>query len=116
ESLADRLGVEDDAREDLGVGVEGDGGAAAALAGLLALHLALRPAALEEHAVLVPVAQDGGGEVGGERVDDGRAHAVQPAGRLVVLPLELAAGVEGAEDDLERGLLELRVDVDGDAA
>src|SRR5690606_10052590 len=42
--------------------------------------------------------------------------AVQPAGRLVVLPLELAAGVQRGEDHLERAGLGLRVLVDGDPA
>ena len=38
-----------------------------------------------------------------------RADAVQPAGRLVVLPFELAAGVQRREDDLERARLRLRM-------
>jgi hypothetical protein len=52
-----------------------------------------------------------------QRVDDRDADAVQAAGGLVGLARELAARVERAEDDLERGLVgELRVRVDGDAA
>ena len=56
-------------------------------------------------------------DVVGEGVDDGDADAVEAAGGLVGLAGELAARVERAEDDLERGLAgELRVRVDGDAA
>jgi hypothetical protein len=37
----------------------------------------------------------------GERVDHGDAHAVEAAGDLVGVVVELAAGVEDREDDLE---------------
>jgi hypothetical protein len=53
----------------------------------------------------------------GERVDDRDAHAVQTAGGLVGLARELAARVQRAEDDLQRGFVgEFRMRVDGDAA
>jgi hypothetical protein len=52
-----------------------------------------------------------------QRVDDRDADAVQAAGGLVGLARELAAGVKGAEDDLERALVgEFRMRIDGDAA
>ena len=62
------------------------------------------------------VAADGGDELARQRVDDRRADAVQAARRLVVLPLELSAGVERGEDHLERARLRLRVLVDRNAA
>ena len=52
----------------------------------------------------------------GERVDDADAHAVQPAGDLVAVLVELAAGVQHRHRELDaRDLLD-RVDVDRDAA
>ncbi len=41
-------------------------------------------------------------EPGREGVDDGDPHAVEPARDLVALAAELAAGVEGGQDDLGR--------------
>ncbi len=41
---------------------------------------------------------------------------MQSAGVVIVAVLELAAGMQGREDQLERGALVLRVHVDGNAA
>ena len=49
-------------------------------------------------------------------VDHAGADAVQAAGDLVGVVVELAAGVERGEDHLQRALAGLGVDVDGDAA
>ena len=77
---------------------------------------ALRLALLEALLPGVAVAADGGDQLLRERVDDAGADAVQAARGLVVLALELAAGVEHREDDLEGALAGLRMLVDGDAA
>ncbi len=66
----------------------------------------------------VAVAPDFDVELFGEGVDAGDAYAVEAAGDFVVGGVELAAGVEHGEDDLDGGHL-LAVDdlvVDGDAA
>ena len=52
----------------------------------------------------------------GKRVDARNADAVETAGDLVVGAVELAAGVEDREHDLDRGLVLGRVHVDRDAA
>ena len=63
------------------------------------------------------VALDLGDELLGEGVHDRDAHAVQAAGDLVGVVVELAARVQDREDDLERRhALLLRVLLDGDAA
>jgi hypothetical protein len=49
-----------------------------------------------------PVALDLDDDLLGERVDHRDAHAVEAAGHLVGLVVELAAGVQDGEDDLER--------------
>ena len=58
------------------------------------------------------VAADLGDQALAERVDDAGADAVQAAGHLVGVVVELAAGVERGEDHLERALAGLGVDVD----
>ena len=113
--LADERGIELDLREDRRVRVEIDGGAAAARRAHL-LQRALDLAALERHLPFGAVALHAGAQLGGERVDDAGADAVQAAGRLVVAVLELAARVEHREDHLEGALLRLGVLVHGDAA
>src|SRR5262249_23767175 len=50
------------------------------------------------------------------RVDYARADAVQARGHLVAAATELSARVEHGENDFKRRLLELRLDVDGDAS
>ena len=109
--------------EDRRIGPERDRGAGlAATAGRAAddLHLALRLAAL---GVLLPVALavavDLDDQPLGQRVDDADADAVQPAGHLVAVAAELAAGVEHGEHDLGGALALVRsgrVRLDGDAA
>ncbi len=115
EPLAQLRRVELDAREDRRVGMEPHGGAGAARRPGLddgALRLALLEALLPR----VAVAPDGGDQLLRERVDDAGADAVQAARGLVVLALELAAGVEHREDDLEGALAGLGMLVDRDAA
>src|SRR5262249_43977588 len=51
-----------------------------------------------------------------DRVHHRRADAVQPAGVVVALGLELSTRVQRGEDQLEGGLLVLGVAVDRDAA
>ena len=52
----------------------------------------------------------------GQGVDAGHAHAVQAAGDLVAVVVELAAGVQFGHDHLHRGHAFLGMDVHGDAA
>jgi hypothetical protein len=53
----------------------------------------------------------------GQRVDHRNADAMQAAGCLVDLGIELAAGVQRRHDDFQRRLvLEFRVRIDRDAA
>lgn len=81
------------------------------------LDLALRDAAREHLAVELLAAGHLDLQPVGEGVHDGDADAVQAAGGLVNLAVELSAGVQRGHDDLERRLvLELGVGVDGDAA
>ena len=68
------------------------------------------------HHMLMAVAPDAQRELGGKRIDDGDADAVQPAGDLVGILVEFAAGVELGHDDLGRRHPFFRVDVGGDAA
>ncbi len=68
---------------------------------LLAIHLAVSP--------------DLGDQPLGERVDDGDADAVQPAGDLVAVASELPAGMELRQDDRQRRKSLLRDDVHRDA-
>jgi len=64
----------------------------------------------------VALAPDRDIETLGERVDDGDADTVQPAGNLVAAAAELAAGVQNGQDDLD-GRASLALDVvDRDAA
>ncbi len=115
EALGDELRVEARAREDLPVGLEVDRRAGAA-GGADLLERARRLAAAEALLPLGAVALDPRDELLGERVHDRRTHAVQAARVVVVRRFELAAGVERRQDQLERGLLVLRVLVDRDAA
>ena len=115
EPLANGRGIEFHLREDRRVGMEVDGRPGAARrAGLL--QRAGRLAALERHLPARAVALDRRVQIAGQRVDDARADAVQTAGGLVVLTLELAARVEHREDDFERALLGRRVLVDRNAS
>ena len=116
-ALHERLPPEGAAREDRVVGEERDRGARVLRSALADDLEGLRdvsareldvvhfPAALHVH--LHPL---------GERVHAGYAHAVETAGHLVVRPVELAAGVEHREHDLDRGAVLRGVHVDRDAA
>jgi hypothetical protein len=121
EPLEQRLRAELGDLEDERIGPEADGGAGTAL-GRLAHHrqLGLELAApLEVEVVALAVPVDLALEPRRERVHHGHADAVQAAGDLVALALELAARVELAEHRLDRGhALELGVGhlVDRDAA
>ena len=55
-------------------------------------------------------------EVLAQRVDDTRAHAVEATRGDVGAAVELRAGMQLGEDDLESGLAGLRVPVHGNAA
>src|SRR5262245_48438024 len=115
ERLRDALRVEADVGEDLRVGTEEDRRAAAAPR----TDLLERPGRLPTRELLLPlaaVAPDARDERLRERRHDRRADAVEAAGVVVVLRLELAGGVERREDQLERRLLVLRVAIDRDAA
>ncbi len=90
--------------EDLLVGLEADLGAAPVLDGAELLQLALRRAAAEGHGVELLAARDLDLELLGERVDDGYADAVQAAGGVVDLGVELAARVQRGHDHFEGGL------------
>ena len=117
QALGEGLEVELDlVAEDLHVRLEGDR-RAGGLDGAALLELGGRLAALVGLGPDVAVAPDLEVELLGERVDDRDADAVQPARDLVAAAVaELAAGVEGGEHDLGRGLAQLRVLLDGDAA
>ena len=66
--------------------------------------------------VVLAVALDPRHQLRAERVHHRGAHAVQAARVDVVALLELSAGVQRGEDDLQRRLLVLRHHVHGDAA
>ena len=70
----------------------------------------------EGNRVFVPVAAVGRLQPPRERVDDRRAHAVQPACDGVAAAAELAARVQHGEDDLQRRQADLRMDARGHAA
>ena len=111
------VGLEGERAEDLRIGVEGDGGAAAVGGGAHLLQRALRDAAGEFLREKFAVAGDLDPHAVRKRVDDRGAHAVQAARGGIGVAVELAARVERAEDHLERRLAgEFRVGVDGDAA
>ena len=80
------------------------------------LSLASGDAALVALGVDPAVALDLEVEPLGQGVDDRDADAVEAAGDLVGLVVELAAGVEHGHDDFGRGLLLLLVHLDRDAA
>ncbi len=115
QAFGDQRGVEGLVAEDLGVGRKGDGGAGAP-GGLAGLDAPERLAPAVVLGVGPAVAADLGHERLAQRVDDAGADAVEAAGHLVGVVVELAAGVEGREDDLQGALAGLRVLVDGDAA
>ena len=119
QALLERVEVEVERLEDVGVGQERHGRAGGrALGEHLALHqLGLRGAARVLLGEDVAVAADLHGQPLGEGVDDGHADAVQAAGDLVAAAVaELAAGVQDGEHDLDGRAALLLHDRDGDAA
>ena len=70
----------------------------------------------ELHEMLFAVAPDAQLQPDRQRVDDGDADAVQAAGNLVRILVELSAGVQLRHDDLRRRNALLVVDAGGDAA
>ena len=92
-------------------------GAAPVLDGAEALELAQRRAAAELHGVELLAARHLDLQLLGERIDHRHADAVQAAGGVVDLGVELAARVQRGHDHFEGGLgLELGVRIDGHAA
>ena len=107
--------VELEVAEDLGVGLEGGLGAGAV--GLAhAAHRAGRHAAFVFLLIDVAVAADFDLAPFGEEVHDLDADAVQAAGGLVGLLVELAAELELGHHAFERGDAHVRMDFDGNAA
>ncbi len=116
--LEHALGLECGLRsENLGIGMEAHPGAALVRRAAELLQLALGLAALEVHVVVLLLAPDVDLHAVGQRVGDRDADAVQAAGGVVDLAVELAAGVQRAHDHFQRRLvLELRMRVDRNAA
>ena len=117
ESRRERVVLVLELREDRRVGLEPDRGAGLRLR-QLAQHLELRGgvAALEIHVVLLPIAPHPHLQLLGQRVHDRDADSVQPARHLVAGLVELAAGVQHGERELDsRDLLD-GMDVDGNSA
>ncbi len=117
QTLQQRLRAEVELLHDRAVGPERD--ARAVLVGVAEpLERSDRLATVDEcHRVAAAVAADLHLEPARQRVDDRHADTVQPAGDLVALAAELAAGVEHREHDLGRGLVGIfGVRVDRDAA
>src|SRR5690606_15823899 len=115
EPVANQCRIEFDLRKDRGIGTEIDGGAGAACRPEL-LERSLRHALAEALLPCGAVATDGRHQFSRQRVDDRGTHTVQPARRLVVLSLELAARVQRREDDFDGTRLRLRMLVDGHPA
>ena len=76
----------------------------------------LRNAVVEGDRMFAATALHGRFQPGGQRVGNGDADAVQTAGDLVGLALELAARVRDGEDDFDRRHLLGRMDIDRNAA
>src|SRR5690606_8246548 len=91
--------------EDFRIGMEGDGGAPAIGCATEMFERPLRMTAAEALAVELAAARDLDHHPVGKRVHYGDADTVQPAGGFIGLAPELAPRMQGAEDDLERGLV-----------
>ena len=63
-----------------------------------------------------PVEEHIDGEPSAQGVDNAGTDAVQAAGIVVVLVVELASGMQDGEDDFHAGLMQGRVVVHGHAA
>ncbi len=120
-----RAGHAEDARrahaglgsENLGVGAEGHHGSAAVRHRAALFERAQRNPARKALGEQAPAARDLDVQPFRERIDHRRAHPVQPAGGLIGALAELAAGMQGGEDHLERRLVrKARMRVGGDAA
>src|SRR5580704_3202732 len=97
--------------------MEAHAGAALVRGAAELLQLAFRLAALERHVVMLLLAPDIDLHAVGQRVGHRDADAVQAAGGLVDLGVELAAGVQRAHDHFERRLvLEFRMPIDRNAS
>ncbi len=99
QAMLERRIVELDHGEGLAARHEGD--ARAGLGGRVAdrLERRLRHPVGEAHEMLLAVAPDGEIELGGERIDDRDADAMQAARHLVGVLVELSAGMELRHDD-----------------
>ena len=105
QTLLERVEVEVERLEDVGVGQEGDGRARGRAGGqlLAALELLLRGAARILLREDVAVAADLHQQALRQRVDDRDADPVQATGDLVATAVsELAAGVQDGQHDLDR--------------
>ena len=112
-----RIVVEPRLGEDRAIGLEPDLGPGVFRLPLAEdLELARDVAAAEGHVVLLPVAPYPHLEILGQRVDHGDADAVQPARHLVAVLVELAAGVQHGQRQLDTGNLFRRMDVDRNPA
>ncbi len=109
------LGVELGISEDLPVGLEADCGPAARGLPLQSLKALGGHSTLELHVVLSPRPPDSDLQPLREGVYHREAHAVEAPGDLVHLPVELSAGVEGCENDLDTRLTMTRMHVNGNA-
>ena len=115
EPLADNRRLELDLRENAGIGVEEDLGAAAARRS----QLLGRPERLSLLEALLPfgaITANRRDQLFRKGVDHTGADAVKAAGGLVIVVVELAARVQHREDHLQRALLAGRVLVDRDPA
>ena len=82
-------------------------------------HLAqgvLRHALLIHLLINKPVAPNGQTQLAGKGVHHGHAYAMQPAGNLIAVVVEFAAGMEGRHDDLGGGDALLWMSVNRNAA
>ena len=114
QAIGQRVEAELDGLEDLGVGLEGD--LRAALLGDAGVdQIGERLAALVGLRVDLAVAVDLEIEALGQRVDHRDADAVQAAGDLVAVVVELAAGVQDGQHDLG-GRLAALVQIDRNAS
>ena len=116
QALANRLGIEIGLGEDGRIGSEGDRGSRTTKSSFGLLQFGDRLALRELHFVLAAIAAHHRDQVLGERVDRRRSHAVQATRGLVVLPLELAPGMQDGQHHFQRALLGLGVRVDRNAA
>ena len=101
--------------EDVGTGLEADGGAG--LVGIADdLEVLFGHTQVEFLVVDLAVLTDFDFEPVGQRVDDGGTDAVQTAGDFVAATAEFTAGVEDGQNDRDRGNAQFLIDTDGDAS